>query len=278
MVWNWLMSLPMGKPSLEFTHPNGAPWTSALDLEDSTPSPRTNSDLQERARDGQLEGEEWRSANGLANLWRIAWKWLMSIPMGRFTLAFPRPDGAPWTSLLLLEDSKSSLNKSSNFQEKARDGQLESEERRSMTSGAIEGFTSQSSQIRSEEQTSVSANDAESVDTSAKMPSKRSSALSEVASQVYSQCPFHKDATPHFIYCASHSPRAKMSLVRSSAFSEPIPPLDPQRCACHSSYSSRTSQQSPGRQTQARWGYLERIESIRAKADKRRIRYWGSEK
>ena len=64
--WNWLMSLPVGKLTLEFTHLKGVPWTSPLVLENSNSPPQPSSKSPERPRDEQLEGEERKSVVGLA--------------------------------------------------------------------------------------------------------------------------------------------------------------------------------------------------------------------
>ncbi|KAL8793582.1 MAG: hypothetical protein Q9195_003845 [Heterodermia aff. obscurata] len=62
--WKWLMSLPIGKPILESTHPNWSSWSSSLLPENSATSPRTTLESQESPRGDQLETRGRKSAIG----------------------------------------------------------------------------------------------------------------------------------------------------------------------------------------------------------------------
>ena len=237
-----------------------------------------------------LQVQDWQE-KGLSGayfpdneLWRSVWKWLMSLPIGRPTLEFTHPNGAPWTSPLVLADSTSPPRRPVDstspprkkfkltFREKPRDKQLEGEERHTAIRPTIQGFTSQSGQLRVEEQTLVSANDAEGMHIFAKMPLKKTSALSEPIIQVYPQRSFRKDAT-YRLDSPHRSTMTKMPLMKSSALSEPIIQVYSERSfekdaitrlviySCHSSQLSRASQQSSGKQTQTWWS-LAGVKSI----------------
>ena len=59
------MSLPMGEPTLELTHPDRAPSTSPLVLDIYTASLSTFPEFQEKTQGEQLEDKETKFAIGL---------------------------------------------------------------------------------------------------------------------------------------------------------------------------------------------------------------------